>query len=95
MWNNLSDTISTLAVFGVVGSVVCFYAAHAEDVHNNQVEENSSDASLANGFGEHIEWKTLKHGFELAKAENKFLMLIIHKSWCGACKGTKKISIIL
>ena len=31
----------------------------------------------------------LDSGLELAKTEEKPLMLVIHKSWCGACKNLK------
>jgi len=45
--------------------------------------------SESNGLGEHIEWLNLQDGLELAKESKKPLMLIIHKSWCGACKAMK------
>ena len=43
-------------------------------------------APLAAGFGDAIEWKNLDEGLEAAKAENKLAMVVVHKSWCGACK---------
>jgi len=43
----------------------------------------------SNGLGEHIEWSTLEDGIKLAKETDKPLMIIIHKSWCGACKVIK------
>ena len=47
----------------------------------------ASGDGLGNGFGNHVAWKpTLEAGLEAAKAESKPLMVIIHKSWCGACK---------
>ncbi|GAB6029031.1 Thioredoxin domain-containing protein 12 [Chamberlinius hualienensis] len=43
--------------------------------------------SLGRGLGDEIDWKTLDNGLQEAKDLNKPLMLIIHKSWCGACKS--------
>jgi len=51
--------------------------------------EEDSNADLSNGLGDHIEWHKLEEGFALSKSERKPLMLIIHKSWCGACKSLK------
>lgn len=45
-------------------------------------------AGLGNGFGNHVSWlPTLDAGVDAAQAENKPLMVIVHKSWCGACKA--------
>ncbi|XP_021373424.1 thioredoxin domain-containing protein 12-like [Mizuhopecten yessoensis] len=44
---------------------------------------------LARGWGDGIAWVKLDDGLTQAKTENKPMMLIIHKSWCGACKSLK------
>lgn len=44
---------------------------------------------LARGFNDDINWVTFEDGKILSKEQNKPLMLLIHKSWCGACKALK------
>ena len=46
--------------------------------------------SSDHGFGENIDWVSYKEGVALSKQSNKPMMLIIHKSWCSACKALKK-----
>ncbi|KAK8743787.1 hypothetical protein OTU49_001265 [Cherax quadricarinatus] len=51
--------------------------------------EISAEEDLGNGLGENYEWYTLEDGLKISKDTGKPLMLIIHKSWCGACKAFK------
>ena len=56
-------------------SIVFVTAAAAED--------------LARGWGSDIPWVTLEAGLAESRASGKPLMLVIHKSWCGACKALR------
>ncbi|KAH3850419.1 thioredoxin domain-containing protein 12-like isoform X2 [Dreissena polymorpha] len=49
----------------------------------------SLGSDLSNGWGEHIDWQKFDDAFKIAEEENKPVMLLIHKSWCGACKNLK------
>ncbi|CAG0880870.1 unnamed protein product [Darwinula stevensoni] len=44
----------------------------------------SQDKGKGRGLGEHFNWLNLEDGLRVAREERKPLMVIIHKSWCGA-----------
>jgi len=44
---------------------------------------------LARGWNNNIDWLNFDDGLKASKAEQKPMMLLIHKSWCGACKKLK------
>lgn len=47
-------------------------------------------SSKDNGFGNNYVWAgSLESGLQIATHHNKPLMVIIHKSWCSACKNLK------
>ncbi|ELU04453.1 hypothetical protein CAPTEDRAFT_162540 [Capitella teleta] len=50
-------------------------------------EEDSK--SLARGFNDNIEWRSLDDGLMQVAEQNKPGMILIHKTWCGACKALK------
>ncbi|XP_041357311.1 thioredoxin domain-containing protein 12-like isoform X2 [Gigantopelta aegis] len=47
--------------------------------------------TLARGWGDNLDWQTLEDGLKKAKEENKPLMVVIHKTWCGACRALKPL----
>jgi len=54
--------------------------------------EEGENKDLARGWGQQYSWQPdLDTAFKVAREETKPLMLIIHKSWCGACKKLKGI----
>uniref|UniRef100_F1LCK7 Thioredoxin domain-containing protein 12 n=1 Tax=Ascaris suum TaxID=6253 RepID=F1LCK7_ASCSU len=48
------------------------------------------ESPLSHGFGEDIEWVKWEDAVETALEKNKPIFLLIHKSWCHACKALKK-----
>jgi len=44
---------------------------------------------LARGWGESINWVSLEEAKRLSASEKKPVMVLIHKTWCGACKSLK------
>lgn len=50
----------------------------------------SSLGGKDNGFGNNYVWAgSLDSGLKIASNHNKPVMVIIHKSWCTACKNLK------
>jgi len=49
----------------------------------------SAANELARGWGDQVNWQPVQSGLSQAKADGKTAMVIIWKSWCGACKNLK------
>lgn len=47
------------------------------------------NVTLGRGFGEYIQWVKYEKGLDLIKEKKMPMMLIIHKTWCGACHALK------
>jgi protein-disulfide reductase (glutathione) len=52
---------------------------------------SAGSAELARGWGDGIEWQTLDVAKQIAKQTQRPIMIIVHKTWCGACKRLKPL----
>eukprot|EP00287_Rhodomonas_sp_CCMP768_P020248 CAMPEP_0202823356 /NCGR_PEP_ID=MMETSP1389-20130828/11668_1 /ASSEMBLY_ACC=CAM_ASM_000865 /TAXON_ID=302021 /ORGANISM="Rhodomonas sp., Strain CCMP768" /LENGTH=176 /DNA_ID=CAMNT_0049496349 /DNA_START=11 /DNA_END=541 /DNA_ORIENTATION=+ len=41
----------------------------------------------ARGFNAAVDWKLFDKGIQIAENRSQVALVLIHKSWCGACKG--------
>jgi thiol-disulfide isomerase/thioredoxin len=53
----------------------------------------SEGNELSRGWGDEIEWRIFQEGLEESQSRNKPMMVLFHKSWCGACKGVTHLSL--
>lgn len=44
---------------------------------------------MSNGWGKNYDWVSFEDAQIMAKEQGKPVMLVLHKSWCGACKRLK------
>jgi len=49
--------------------------------------DDESSESKGHGFGEKYDWVPYAEAYTKSKELNKPVMMVIHKSWCGACKS--------
>jgi len=51
----------------------------------------SATTDVGHGWGDSIQWRTFEQAKIESKEQNKPIMVILHKSWCGACKRLKPL----
>ncbi|KAL6737085.1 hypothetical protein Aduo_010758 [Ancylostoma duodenale] len=78
---------SLIPLTGLVSILLFLNAADANKFE--KVKEIYSNP-LAHGFGEDIDWVPWEDAIEKALDDNKPIFLLIHKTWCHACKALKK-----
>jgi hypothetical protein len=75
-----------LLMMGLIIIMITFSCLFRETMGGGDGEGEGDNNGISHGLGDHIGWLRLDEGKEVAEQEGKPLMLIIHKSWCGACK---------
>jgi len=75
-----------LVGFLLVTLVVCAAAHESPEPPHQHASQQTEYATLARGFGDHLDWMPLREGLRKAKNENLTSMILIHKSWCSGCK---------
>ncbi|XP_046850918.1 uncharacterized protein LOC124444366 [Xenia sp. Carnegie-2017] len=71
---------------------VKYYYGEADEIVGSMkivIEKVEKSTKLHNGWGEKIKWENLESGLILSKERNIPMLLVIHKSWCKACKILK------
>lgn len=71
--------------FFVVLLIGLIAVAVAHEGHDH-THETSSDAGLGRGFGDRVQWYKLEEGLAEVKSSGRPGMVVIHASWCGACR---------
>nr|CAD2168892.1 unnamed protein product [Meloidogyne enterolobii] len=64
------------------------------NAHDNEKKVDLTEMyknPLSNGFGDDIDWIPWENAVETALERNKPVFLLIHKTWCHACKSLKKV----
>jgi protein-disulfide reductase (glutathione) len=49
----------------------------------------AASSIVSRGWGNDIKWVSLKEGQRMAKEQQKPAMVVIHKTWCPACKALR------
>jgi protein-disulfide reductase (glutathione) len=52
----------------------------------SDTDAGSAKERLGRGFGDAVHWMRLDPGLAAARAQDRWAMVLIHKSWCSACK---------
>uniref|UniRef100_A0A915DBT7 Thioredoxin domain-containing protein n=1 Tax=Ditylenchus dipsaci TaxID=166011 RepID=A0A915DBT7_9BILA len=64
-----------------------------ETEKSKSAEDTKSETTgndLSHGFGKDIDWVDWKQAISIAMDVDKPIFLLIHKTWCGACKLLKQ-----
>ena len=68
-----------------------YYGAAGDIVKSMDSAVQKINLTIGRGFGEYIQWVKWEKSIELAAEQKKPVMMIIHKTWCGACSALKPI----
>ncbi|KAJ1492299.1 hypothetical protein T484DRAFT_1611711 [Baffinella frigidus] len=86
-------TAAARAALLIVAAAACAAVAAGEDLAGTPPGGESAEAAGdksrvgGRGFGENVDWFSFAAGIREAEATQRPAMVVIHKSWCGACKS--------
>ena len=86
---NVQANINNSLVESPYDDTLYYYGTAKEISSIMKIAQSSMNITLGRGFGEYIDWVAYPRALELCRERNMPMMLIIHKTWCGACKALK------
>jgi protein-disulfide reductase (glutathione) len=75
-----------VAVLTAVAALLLFVAVVQAHDHV-QGGPHEHGPGLGRGFGDQYHWYTIREGLKKIKETGRPGMVVLHKSWCGACKA--------
>ncbi|XP_066927374.1 uncharacterized protein [Clytia hemisphaerica] len=86
---NVQVNLNNSLIDSPYDSTLFYYGTDKEILSMMKSAQQTMNITLGRGFGEYIDWVAYPRALELCKEKNMPMMLIIHKTWCGACKSLK------
>lgn len=80
--------IGFLVLVAVLGTI-CSSCVLSVDARRSRRKTKPPDHPLADGWGNNFDWVAFNQSMLRARATRKPMMVLIHKSWCGACRRIK------
>jgi len=86
---NIQKNINNSVVESPYDQTLYYFGTAGEIVKAMKLAQETITVTLGRGFGEYIQWVAYPKAIEICREKKLPMMLIIHKTWCGACKSLK------